>query len=151
MLNDLGTYYLRIRHFSRMRVGAYGVEMSIGDGPPPPPGDDFGNTPETAGRIQAGEEVGAELEEQGDIDHFLFYPDQTGLWRAETLGNLDTTCLLLTEMGERLASNDDNDGNMNCQIDYSLVANEGYIFVVRGFVDREQGMYTVRTTYIPEE
>ena len=148
-LEGAGTYYLRVRHFSRFRVGAYAVERIVGAAPPVE--DDYGDTPETAGRIRAGEEVGAELEEQGDIDHFLFVPNQTGMWRAETLGDLDTTCVLLTDVGERLDDDDDSGMGMNCQIDFSLVAGRGYIFVVRGFVDREQGMYTVRTTSIPQE
>ena len=95
--------------------------------------------------------MGAELEEQGDIDHFLFVPNQTGMWRAETLGDLDTNRpVLLTDVGERLDDDDDSGMGMNCQIDFSLVAGRA-IFVVRGFVDREQGMYTVRTTSIPQE
>lgn len=128
------TYFVMVRHFSAAGTGDY--QLQIARGP-----EDQGGDRNSAQRVELPARVEAELT-QRDEDFFVFRSGAAGMYRLETVSNIDTRCKLIDDAGNELSDNDDGGAGTNCRIDFELAAATTYYFAVRGFVSTTTGPYT---------
>ncbi|MFP3088752.1 PPC domain-containing protein [Treponema sp. TIM-1] len=87
------------------------------------------------------------IHDRGDVDYFIFLPDQDGVLRMETTGDMDTVMEFFEADSERpLAENDDGGTSENARIQYQVTAGGRYIVRVRGYGD-DTGAYGFRAFF----
>ena len=111
--------------------------------PPPPIGDDHGDSRATATTIAIPSTTNGRLDE-GDHDYFTFRLSRTTDLRMETTGSTDTFGILYTDSGNTIATNDDSGAGHNFRITAGRLSAGRYIVLVRGYDQYTAGAYSLR-------
>lgn len=123
--------------------GSSGGGGSIFDGAEPPPGDDHGDSTDSATPISPGDNLSGHLT-INDRDYFRVTVDRPGRLLVYTSGNLDTIGRVLDRSGRLLVENDDGGDRFNFRIERDVSANTWYVVVTS---DSSLGSYTLHVRF----
>lgn len=141
-----GTYELVVGLYSPSAVGSFGISVSpLIDTSV----DDFGGR-DNPGAHRLGTTTPARLDYIGDIDAFTFTPDQSGTYRIETVGSLDTVMSMIDERGYVMFEADDTGKNLNPAIETELRAGERYTILVQGYSEDYTGSYELTSEAVAD-
>lgn len=143
-----GTYYLKIRHYSSTRTGAY---VAVNSFRATAPVDDHGNTISRATALSLSNNQASRagsLQFGGDVDFFAVTVPQAGTLRGFSTGSTDTTGRLYNSAGSQLAYNDDStDRNFSVQV--TVTAGTYYLAVAHYNTTTGTGAYTANFAFTP--
>ena len=148
---DDRVYYIRVVPASR-DAGHYILRTAL-----TPPADESerdgdDDTMQRATPLGLGVEVGAAIDEAGDMDWWRFRTRKSGRFVIETTGKADTYGRLLDAAGEVLAQDDDGGEGENFRIDDAADFAAGTYYVrVEGSRYGITGRYTLRVVHLPED
>ncbi len=148
---ESGTFFLDARGVGD-EIGTYVVDADLWSAPPPPPvggDDDVGNTPETAGTLELGQELTGTIENKNDHDWFAVELEAGQNYRLIMRGEpsdggtlADAYLALRDGDGDVLKSN--NNSGIGTDARMSFTAEEtGTHYLDAGAVGDHTGTYTV--------
>ena len=142
-----GDVFVEARAFNGEATGAYRLGVSA----EAVPADDVGNDANTHGRVAIGRATTGNIEYEGDFDWYRFSA-RTGNRYTVTLagageGGLGDPLLRVVDgEGNELASNDDAEGSLNSQLEFTPRANGNVFIEARGYGDGYTGRYEINVT-----
>lgn len=84
------------------------------------------------------------ISEPGEKVRYEFIPEETGTYVFQTLGaSVDTEVTLLDSKEQELSYDNDSGDELNCKVEFNLVADEKYAFVVGFFEEDITGEFGV--------
>lgn len=144
-----GQYYIHyiVAEFPNLNTAldtrTFTDQLTVGDpNPPPPSGDDHGDTAQQATAIGPNDFSVGVLEVAGDTDMFRVDLSQSGTLVVSTSGSTDTVGTLYSASGVVLAENDDSGTDLNFEISASVPPGSYYI-AVTGFNGVATGNYGI--------
>ncbi|TVQ26741.1 MAG: caspase family protein [Spirochaetaceae bacterium] len=139
-------YELAVHLYAPWATGSFGIEVSdLIDTSV----DDFGGR-DDPGSYTLGSTVPARMDYVGDVDAFAFVPEQTGVYRVETVGTLDTVMALLDAEGRVMFEADDTGKGLNPAIETELYAGRRYTVLVHAYDPWMTGRYELTSSLVQE-
>ncbi len=139
-------YELAVHLYAPWATGVFGIDVSdIIDTSI----DDFGGR-DDPGSYTLGSTVPARMDYVGDVDAFAFVPEQTGVYRVETVGTLDTVMALLDEQGRVMFEADDTGKGLNPAIETELYAGRRYTVLVQAYDPWITGPYELTSSLVQD-
>lgn len=145
-----GTYYVRVRAYSRRQTGTFSLSVSRPVTSSPPPGPSPSSTPPAGMDVSVnGPGVSGSITSNGQVDTYRFSTASRGDVVIQTsLGTLSDSYIYLYDAastGSSLAEDDDGGGGLASRIARTLNAGT-YLVRVRAYASSQRGTYTLRVT-----
>jgi membrane protein implicated in regulation of membrane protease activity len=125
-----GTYYVRVRAYSRSPIGSYGLRVA------------FSN----ARNVGLNSTTPSRIEQAGGSDYFKISVRRSGTLTVNSTGSFDTYGYFQDSTGRTLQSNDDGGSGTNFRISRS-VSRGTYYVRVRGYSRNQTGNYRLRVAF----
>ena len=146
MAPSSGTYYVKVKGYSRSETGAYELSLSVvtvQPVAPAPAADDHGDTRSSATRISVGRSANGVIETAGDPDYFSFQAERGREYTIETSipssSNVDTFITLYRSNGSSLGENDDGGDGYASKLVWTAPSSGTYYVKVDGLGESTGG------------